>query len=140
MTIFSKLKTLSLLALVAAGTSLAPSLATAGNYNAEPHKAQHSQQKAKKHGQHKNKRYARTDHRNQHVNHPRKKRHFNKHHQLKRVVHDRHYRAHKHEHNRYCQHPTSHRSYAHQSHFLSRNGLRLMLGLHSDNFDIVFHD
>jgi len=50
------------------------------------------------------------------------------------------YRGHQHVHNRYCQRTTSHRFYVQQPYFLSHNGLRLMLGLHSDNLDIVFHD
>ena len=140
MTILSTLKTLPLLAVLAAATGLAPSLAIAGNHNTEPHKAQHSQHRANKHEQKHNKRHARANHRNQHVNHSGKKHHYNRHHQSRRVVHNRHYRSHKHVHNRYCQHPTSYRSYVQQPYFLSRNGLRLMLGLHTDNIDIVFHD
>jgi len=140
MTILSTLKTLPLLAVLAVGTSVVPSLAVAGNHNAEPHKTQRSQHKANKHNRQHKERHAHANHRNQHVDHPRDRRHFKKHHQPRRVVHNRHYRGHKHVHNRYCHHPVSYRSYSHQPHFLSHSGLRLMLGLHTDNLDIVFHD
>jgi hypothetical protein len=135
MTILSSLKTLPLLAVLATGTGLIPTLALAGNHNDEPHKA-----KANKHNQQQNNRYTRANHRNNSVNHQGKKRHFAGQNQSRRVVHNRDYRGHRHTHNRYYQQPVSHRSYVQQPHFLSRNGLRLMLGLHSDNIDIVFHD
>ena len=140
MTIFSSLKTLPLLAVLAAGIGSAPSLAIASNHNAETHKSHNTQHKSKnnRYGYQHNNRHARANHRNQNVNHSRKKHHYNKHHKSHRVVHNYHYRGH--EHNRYCQHPTSYRSYVQQPYFLSRNGLRLMLGLHTDNIDIVFHD
>jgi len=140
MTILSTLKTLPLLAVLATGTGLAPTLATAGNHNAETHRAQQSQHKANKHNRQHRERHAHTNHRSHHADHRQKKRHFAKHHQPRRVVHSRHYREHKHVHNRYCQHPVSYRYYSPQPHFLSHNGLRLMLGLHTDNLDIVFHD
>jgi len=142
MTIFSSLKTLPLIAILAAGIGLAPSLASAGTHNAESHKSQRTQHKTKnnRHGYQNNNRHAQTNHRNRHAMHSGQKQRINKHNKSRHVVHNRHYRGNNHAHNRYCRHPISYLSNVQQPYFLSRNGLRLMLGLHTDNIDFVFHD
>jgi len=129
MTILSPLKALPLLAVLAAGFS--PGLALAEKHDGAKYNGQqHSERRA-----HSNRRDS------QSVDHRRVQRNNNRHYEPRRIVHNRHYVEQKHVHSRYCQHHTNSRSYAYQpQRFISRNALGIMLGIHSDNFDIVFHD
>lgn len=137
MTIFSSLKTLPLLAALTAGIALIPAFAIAGNHHAEAYNSQHTQHKTRteKHA-YQDKRHAQTNYRNPRAMHSGQRRHANKYHKRHRVIHNREYRRYKHAH----EYPAHYRSYAQQAYFPARSGLRLMLGLHTDNLDIVFRD
>jgi len=153
MTILTPLKTLPLLAVLATGfaAGLTPGLALAGNHQGAQHKEQRAERgNANRHEQKQRGQYSgeRREQANRHNNPPakhqrdnqyRENRYYTSRYQPRRVVVNNHGR--RHAHNRYYQHPVNPRAYAYQPHRpFNLHGLRLMLGLYSDNVDIVLHD
>ena len=154
MNMIARFKTWPLLAALVTGFTLAPTLSMAGNNNERDKHAQHSQQRGDKH--HAQQRGHRNDHRNDrhpqqreqrrdqhrpHVTHygTNRSHPVHGHHPGHVVYRDRH---HTHSHHPYARHGHRH-TIVHNSY---RRPIyvpaypRLMIGLHSDNLDIIFRD
>lgn len=143
MNTIAKLKTLPLLAALLTAITLAPTLSMAGTNNERGERAQHSQQRANpQHAQPREQRndqhpaQRRDQHRDHPVNHYRENRSHQSHghHPARAVYRDRnhHHGGHGHPH-------TVVRNSYRQPIYVS-DYPRRMIGLHSDNFHIIFRD
>jgi len=154
MNINTPLKTLPLLAVLAVGLVLSPTLSMAGNGDRGHHKEKYSHDIGKSHSkghnkvQHRSNKHSVKTHGKSHKdNHSHRSErhyskghgHYNKHAYYKRGHHKHGYDHHKH----YRGH--SHTHYIVNDHYYSDglfdlDNLRFMIGLHTNNLDITFRD
>jgi len=139
----TSLKALPIIAALTVGFALTPITAMAGNGERGHHKSEYSRSSGKHHDKG---HYRRDKHANRsHGSHQSRSigRHYNKH-------RDNHYTGH-HDYRRYNYghhyprrgHNTTHyvvNDYGHRGHYSGFDQLRFMIGLHTDNVDISFHD
>jgi hypothetical protein len=147
MNIISKLKTLPIVGALAIGLALSPALSMADNGNHGSHKKQYSQNTGKSHDKH----YRADKHKEpRKIVHSYDKRGHKKasrSHYGKPYGHDKghvHYKRDKHRHNHnHRGHSHTHyvvNDYGYRDHFIDFDDLRFMIGLNTNNVDIIVRD
>lgn len=147
MNIRSTIKTLPLIGVLALGLVLSPMTAMADQSDRGSHKGQYSHDNSKKHNKaHKNARphkvheYDRRGHKHAGNKHYDKR--YSRHNKHSNNKHFRHSHRDKHRHGS-RRHSHSYyvvNDHRHHDHYIDFDDLRFMIGLHTDNFDIIFRD
>jgi len=151
MNIIKNLKTLPLLGTLALSILITPGLSAASDKDRGRHNNQYSQYErhTNNHGQQRQHRRHHNDHRQQHAHRGREHHGHNHHyrapvarvfnHSSQRRHGHAHGNRHTHRHGHNAHHTHTSRAY-HPRHWLNMNNLRLMLGVHTDNFDLILRD
>ena len=149
MNTISPLKAMPIIAALAIGLALAPTASMADNGNRGNHKGQSSQDYSRSHSKADSKKQHRRDKRE----HGSKRHNVNRHdrHSNKTVTRNYYGKPHKyrnnHKHYGHDHHRNNHsytnyvvHDYVDRDRYVGFDDLRFMIGLHSDNFDIIFRD